>query len=74
MIIENNTTTNKYFLAHNEIDIFIYNTLLPGCNVESGQPFLEKFNTLNQLQNRLIELGQVWVDPNQEIELTPDAC
>ena len=66
MIIENNTTIDKYFLAHNGIDLFVYNNLIPGSNVETGQPFLEEFNTLIQLQDRLIELGQIWSDPNKE--------
>lgn len=43
----------SYFLAHNETDVFHYGELLVGQVVETGQPHLEYFNTLQELKNRL---------------------
>jgi hypothetical protein len=71
MIINNNTNFMKYFLAYDvKLNIYYYNELLPGCEVETGLPNLELINTLDELKNRLQQLGQTWVDPNNEIEET----
>jgi hypothetical protein len=43
----------SYFLAHNETDVFHYGELLEGQVVETGQPHLEYFNTLQELKDRL---------------------
>ncbi len=42
-----------YFLAHNKIDVFHYGELLEGQAIETGQPSLEYFNTLEELKQRL---------------------
>jgi hypothetical protein len=69
MIINNNTKYMKYYLAYDiSLDIYHYNELLSGCEVETGLPNLELMNTLEELKNRLQQLGQTWVDPNNEIE------
>jgi hypothetical protein len=55
----------RYFLAYNvEIGVFHYGELPDGSKVESGQPNLEFFESLNDLQVKLKKLGQTWVDPN----------
>lgn len=43
----------SYFLAHNETDVFHYGKLLEGQVVETGQPHLEYFNSLQELKDRL---------------------
>lgn len=53
---KNTTTENKYYLAHNGQDIFHNGELLPLQVVATGQPFLEIFNTEQELNNRLNEL------------------
>lgn len=66
MIINNNTDKMKYYLAYDvKLNIYYYNELLPGCEVDTGLPNLEVMDTLNELQIRLSELGQRWVDPNK---------
>jgi len=53
-----------YFLAHNEIDVFHYGELLEGQVIETGQPFLEYFNTLDELKDRLAILGTEYQEPS----------
>jgi len=43
----------KYFLAHNEIDVFHYGGLTEEQVVETGQPHLEFFDELGELKERL---------------------
>jgi len=52
---------NRYFLAHNSIDIFEYSILMEGQIVTTGQPELEYFDTEQALINRLVELGQDYI-------------
>jgi hypothetical protein len=52
---------NKFYLAHNEIDIFHYSNLQENQIVTTGQPFLEYFETEQQLIDRLLELGQEFI-------------
>lgn len=47
----------KYFLAHNEIDVFHYGELKDEQFVETGQPHLEFFEKLSELENRLSSFG-----------------
>lgn len=47
----------KYFLAHNEIDIFHYGELLEEQVVTTGQPNLEFFIELTELIDRLSNFG-----------------
>ena len=54
----------RYFLAHNEIDVFHYGELLEGQVIETGQPFLEYFNTLDELKDRLVILGVEYQEPS----------
>lgn len=53
---KNITEQEKYYLAHNELDIFHYGILIPSQVVATGQPFLEIFNTEQELTDRLDEL------------------
>lgn len=53
---KNITEFNKYYLAHNELDVFHYGELLSLQLVATGQTYLEIFNTKNELNDRLNEL------------------
>lgn len=55
----------NYFLAHNGTDVFHYAQLLEGQQIETGQPFLEYFDTLDELKQRLVELGIEYQEPAQ---------
>ena len=59
----------KYFLAHNQIDVFHYGNIQEDQVLTSGQPYIEYFNTLTELQERLISLGQEHVDTEIVINL-----
>lgn len=52
---------NNFYLAHNEIDVFHYGTLLGNQTVTTGQPFLEYFEDEQSLINRLLALGQEYI-------------
>jgi hypothetical protein len=54
----------KYFLAHNSENVFHYCEIKEGQMVTTGQPYLEYFNTLEQLKQRLNELGVEYTEPN----------
>jgi hypothetical protein len=47
----------KYYLAHNEIDVFHYGELKDGQVIETGQPYLEFFDNLNDLKIRVNSFG-----------------
>ena len=47
----------RYFLAHNETDIFHYGELLEEQVVTTGQPKLEYYNDLDSLIQRLNSFG-----------------
>ena len=51
----------KYFLAHNGINIFHYTRIQQNQFVTTGQPFLEYFNTEEELMARLLELNQEYI-------------
>lgn len=44
----------EYFLAHNDVDVFIYGKILEEQVVETGQPYLEFYNSLDELKDRLL--------------------
>jgi hypothetical protein len=52
----------SYFLAHNETDVFHYGELLEGQVIETGQPHLEYFNTLQELKGRLAFFNVEYVE------------
>ena len=56
---------NKFYLAHNGIDVFHYSNLQENQIVTTGQPFLEYFETEQQLIDRLLELGQEFISTSQ---------
>jgi hypothetical protein len=63
----------RYFFTHNELDVFLYGELKDNQIIESGQPFLEFFDSEIELNERLIFFGQYFSKNN--IELTPnDFC
>jgi hypothetical protein len=53
-----------YFLAHNKIDVFHYGELLEGQVIETGQPNLEYFNTLQELKDKLVTFGVEYQEPS----------
>jgi hypothetical protein len=56
----------KYFLAHNGKDIFHYREIIEEQIINTGQPNLEYFDTINQLKDRLVELGVNYTEPNND--------
>ena len=58
-----------YFLAHNKIDVFHYGELLEGQVIETGQPNLEYFNTLQELKDKLVTFGVEYQEPSRDPEL-----
>jgi hypothetical protein len=59
----------RYFLAHNKLDVFHYGNIQEDQVLTSGQPYIEYFNTLVELQERLISLGQEYTETNTVINL-----
>lgn len=53
-----NATKNMWVLCHNGIDIFHTVELQIGQNLSTGQPYMESFDTEEQLQQRIIILEQ----------------
>jgi len=47
-----------YFLAHNGTSIFVPGVATAGQVVATGQPYLEQFSSLADLNIRLMALGQ----------------
>lgn len=43
----------RYFLAHNEVNVFHYGELVVGEFIETGQPHLEFFDDLDSMIERL---------------------
>jgi hypothetical protein len=58
-----------YFLAHNQTNVFHYGSIHEDQVLTSGQPYIEYFNTLVELQERLISLGQEYTETNTVINL-----
>jgi len=56
---------NKFYLAHNGVDVFHYSSLQENQIVTTGQPFLEYFETEQELIDRLLELGQEFISTSQ---------
>jgi hypothetical protein len=57
----------KYFLAHNEIDVFHYGELSEEQVVTTGQPNLEHYNDLDSLIQRLNSFGVQYIEDNGHI-------
>ena len=47
----------KYYVAHNDKDIFHYGKLEEGLQVNSGQPYFEEFETEQELIDFLTTKG-----------------
>ncbi len=58
----------SYFLAHNESDVFHYGELLEGQIIETGQPHLEYFNTLQELKDRLTFFNVEYIENIENID------
>jgi hypothetical protein len=56
----------RYFLAHNELDVFHYGELTEEQAIETGQPNLEYFASKGFLIDRLRELGQEYAQDTSE--------
>ena len=51
-----------YYLATNKVDIFHYGEIQENQEISTGQPFLEYFETKEELRDRMNELGQVFIE------------
>jgi len=54
--------SDSYFLAHDGAKVFVPGYALAGSEVSTGQPYLELFVTLAELNARLVALGQLPLD------------
>lgn len=52
---------NRFYLAHNEVNVFHYGRLQENQVVTTGQPFLEYFDTEQELIDRILILGQEYI-------------
>ena len=50
-------TTKKLVLAHNGKDVYHFVTVTPDMVCTTGQPFMETFNQLTELETRVNELS-----------------
>ena len=55
-----NVTETKWVLCHNSTDIFHIVKLEIGNKLETGQPYIEEFDTEEQLEQRINELNPEW--------------
>ncbi len=53
----NTSGGQEWFIAHNNVDVFHTGMLEPGQQVETGQPNIELFDTLEAFQSRCSALG-----------------
>lgn len=53
----NDSSNTEWYIAHNASDVFHTGTLEAGLQVETGQPNLELFDTLEAFQARCYDLG-----------------
>ena len=61
----------RYFLAHNETDVFHYGEILDEQKIQTGQPFLEFFIELKELTNRLSSFGVTYQNNDNNYNHTP---
>lgn len=60
----------KYYLAHNGNDVFNYGKIGEGQKIETGQPALEFFNSIEELE---LELSRYGVElPREQNPINPD--
>lgn len=52
----------KYYIAHNNNNIFHYGELREGQHIESGQPFYKEFETEQELIDFLTEKGVQYIN------------
>lgn len=64
----------RFFLAHNGVDVFIYNPLQTGESINYGQPYLEYFDSEEALILRLGELGQTFIPRTYYISYNNDGA
>lgn len=50
-----------YFLATDKITVFHYGEIIAGEDVSTGQPFLFKYDTINELRAALEGFGQIYI-------------
>lgn len=60
----------EYFLAHNDVDVFIYGKILEEQVVETGQPYLEFYNSLDELKDRLLFFNVEYSDADSSDRVT----
>ena len=61
----------KYYLAHNETDVFHYGKITEEQQITTGQPILLFFDTEQELIDKLQEYN-VEYNSNTSIELEPE--
>ena len=49
----NNISSTKWVICHNEVDVFHIVKLEVGSKLETGQPFVEQFDTEQELETRI---------------------
>lgn len=55
-----NITETKWVLCHNSAHIFHIVKLEIGNKLETGQPYIEEFDTEEQLEQRINEINPTW--------------
>jgi hypothetical protein len=58
----------KYYLAHNETDVFHYGEITEEQQITTGQPNLEFFDTLEELKDRLSFFNVEFKDNESSID------
>ena len=51
-----------YYLATDKESVFHYGEIQENQEISTGQPFLEYFETKEELRDRMNELGQVFIE------------
>lgn len=57
MITINDHTSTKYVVAHNGVDVFHIVKLEVGQELSSGQPYVDAFDTEEELSSKLADLS-----------------
>lgn len=52
---------DEWFIAHNNVDVFVFSFNPQGTTIETGQPFLEVFNN-----------EEDWLARCAELDITPE--
>lgn len=64
--------TIKWVVAHNGSDIFHYSVVEPHLCFTTGQPYMEVFNSQEELLSAFPQLSGNFIEPELELELPPE--